>query len=508
MSKRAGRIRKSNLIENGLRIFVGNTALALVLLTRCTSEHVRVSDGRVEAPIEEAAGVRSEQVTEAARKLTSTESPNALTLDDLYALSVDRTERLAIRQETVIQAEAKKSQAIGAWIPSLSYRETRNATIPDHAEKDREQRQRSQAAAIALGNPALWPSSSASSSSLPPNLGPGRKLVLHVPIFTGLNEVSGITGSNALIAQRRLELNHDASRLYLELAQAYYNVLLLEQSLRTKREVLDLSKQTTAQLERFVALGKVRRTDLLSARSSLARTEAEVESIRDSLARARDTLGSLAGVPAEVSIAPHAELAPPSVRREQAEQIADARADVEAARAGLDVSKAGLTAARGDFLPSFYIDGYYSLPRHNTPRNKDIFAQFTFQVPLFSGGSSVAGLKKAESEQRQAELILSQLRRQALLEIREAFDAWGASQTQIAAYKKALEAAELNYAAQSDYYNRRLGTILDLLNSLGTLAQARDEYSRAVLQEKLNRIWLGVAVGELPAKKARQNVTD
>lgn len=508
MVKRRGHRGRFVFIEDCLRVFFRNTGLGLLFcFSACTSEFVKVADGIVEAPIEEAAGVRSDQVSEASRKLSSPESP-PLTLDDLYALSVDRTERLAIRQETVIQAEAKKNQAIGAWIPSLSYRETRNATVPDHSDKDREARQRSQVAALALGNPALWPSASASGSSLPPNLGPGRKLVLHIPIFTGLNEVAGISGSSALIVQRRLELNHDASRLYLELAQAYYNVLLLEQSMRTKREVLDLSRQTVSQLERFVALGKVRRTDLLTARASLARTEAEVESIRDTLSRARDTLGSIAGVPAEVSIAPHSELAAPPVRREQAEEIADARADVEAARAGLDVSKAGLTAARGEFLPSFYVDGYYSLPRHNTPRNRDIFAQFTFQVPLFSGGSSVAGLKKAESEQRQAELILSQLRRQALLEIREAFDAWTASQTQIAAYKKALEAAELNFAAQSDYYNRRLGTILDLLNSLGTLAQARDEHSRAVLQEKLNRIWLGVAVGELPVKKGRKNVTD
>lgn len=452
--------------------------------------------------------MRSQDVTEAAQKLSASESSNAMTLDDLYALSVDRTERLAIRQETVIQAEAKKGQAIGAWIPSLSYRETRSSTIPDHSERDREQRQRSQVAALALGNPALWPSTSSGSSALPPSLAPGRKLVLHIPIFTGLNEVAGISGANALILQRRLELNHDAGRLYLELAQAYYNVLLLEQSMRTKREVLDLSRQTVAQLERFVALGKARRTDLLSARASFSRMEAEVELLRDTLSRARDSLASLAGVPADVTIAPHTEIAPPSATRDQAEEIADARADVEAARAGLDVSKAGLTAAKGDFLPSFYVDGYYSLPRHNTARNKDIFAQFTFQVPLFSGGSSVAGLEKAESERRQAELIHAQLRRHALLEIRESFDAWNASRTQIIAYRKALQAAELNYAAQSDYYNRRLGTILDLLSSLSTLAQARDEHSRALLQEKLNRIWLGVATGELPVRKRNKHVPD
>lgn len=475
---------------------------AALFCAACTSDYVRLADGKAEAPIEEATGVQSRSIGEAARKLAGSE---AMTLDDLYAVAVDRTERLAIRQEGVIQAESQKNQALGAWIPSLSYRETRNATVPDHSDKDRQHRLRSQAAALALGNPALWPSTS-SSASLPPNLGPGRKLVLHVPIFTGLNEISGISAANALVLQRRLELNHDASRMYLEIAQAYYNVLLLEQSMKTREEMLRVSLQTVQQLERFVALGRVKRTDLLSARASLARTEAELESVRDSHTRARDALAALSGAPPDVRLTP-ADLPPPSVAREQAEEIADARADVEAARAGFDVSKAGVLAAKGEFLPSFYVDGYYSLPRRNTARNRDIYAQFTFQVPLFNGGTSIAGLKKAESEQRQAELILSQLRRNALTEIRESFDAWSASRVRITAYKKALDAAELNYAAQADYYARRLGTILDLLSSLTSLAQAKDEYSRATLEEKLNRVWVGVAVGEIP-RRGKSNVSD
>ena len=472
-------------------------------LYSCTSEAIKVGDGEIEKPLQDVAGVRREDLASAQSKLDA-QGPGSpgLTLPDLYALAVDRTERLAIKQEKVIQAESDRNRAVGSWIPSLSFRETRLGTLPDHKDEDRERRQRNQLAAIALNNPAL--ATTTTSSSLPPNLSTGRRLVLHVPIFTGLKEYAGIEGSRALIDQRKYELLHDAGRLYLELAQDFYNVLVLERSLKTRTELLSLSRQNVDQLDRFVALGRVKRTEALQARSTVARLEADVQAVQDNLTRSREALSLSSGVRPDALFADAEPMPAPSLSRLQAEDIAESRADVMAARATLEVSKASLTQAQGEFAPSFYVDGYYNLPRHNVPRNRDIIAQFTFEFPIFSGGSSIAGITKAESEKRTAQLTYDLLKRQALLEIRQAFDAWESSRLQIAAYKKALDAAELNYGAQLDYYNRRLGTIVDLLAALTTLASARDDYQKALLQERLNRVWVGVATGELPVRRKNQ----
>jgi outer membrane protein len=149
-------------------------------LYSCTSEAIKVGDGEIEKPLQDVAGVRREDLASAQSKLDA-QGPGSpgLTLPDLYALAVDRTERLAIKQEKVIQAESDRNRAVGSWIPSLSFRETRLGTLPDHKDEDRERRQRNQLAAIALNNPAL--ATTTTSSSLPPNLSTGRRLVLHVP---------------------------------------------------------------------------------------------------------------------------------------------------------------------------------------------------------------------------------------------------------------------------------------------------------------------------------------
>ncbi len=475
----------------------------LAVFLGCTSEAVKVGDGVVEKPLADVSGVKSEDIRAAESKLLTSGSPDpqGLTLNDLYALSVDRTERLAIKQEKVIQAEADRNRALGSWIPSLSFRETRAGTLPDHREKDREDTRIRTLESIALNNP--YPILSQPSTTLAPGYATGRRLVVHIPIFTGLKEYSGVQGAKPLIEQRSRELEHDAGRFYLELAQEFYNVLVLEKSLKTRTEQLQLSRQNVDQLDRFVALGRVKRTEALQARATLSRLEADLQSVRDNLKRSRETLAAATGVPASVNLADVFNLTEPSVTRDQAVDIAESRADVMAAKAGLEVSKASLTAATGEFLPNFYIDGYYNLPRHNVPRNRDIVGQFTFEIPIFNGGTSVADIEKAQSQKREAQLLYDQLKRQAVLEIREAYDAWESSRAQTIAYKKALDAAELNYAAQLDYYNRRLGTIVDLLAALTTLSSSRDDYERASLQEKLNRIWLGVAVGELPARPAR-----
>jgi len=488
-------------------------------LWACTSEPVKVGENTVEKPLENATGVRTEDVAAAEKKTRSSlpgsqpgmedvkESENrpTLSLDEIYALAVKHTERLAIRQESVIQAEADKNRAIGSWIPSLAYRNLNANTIPNNSTKIREAQQKQTAEAILLNQPRLAPGASGS-VSFPPNFSNGSSLVLHVPIFTGLNEYAGISAAGPLVRQRQSELFHDAGRFYLAVAQSYFTVLQFESAVKSQEEILRVSNQNILQLERFVNLGRSRRTDLTSARANLAQTEAALQATRDNLLSNREGLATLTGTNPGLALKPDLDLPEPSVKREQAEAIADSRADVDAARSNLEVAKAALTQAWGGNLPSVFLDGYYGLPGKGIYKN-EIYAQLTFQFPIFSGGTVMAGIKKAESEKRQAQLGYDQTRKQAILEIRQAHDAWTTSQAEVSAYKRALDAAKLNYAFQSDYFAKRLVTILDLLTSLTSLAQAQDNYDRAVLQTKLNRVWLGVAVGELPRRESARTTT-
>ena len=208
------------------KFLIGTIAFLLLVLLApgCkTSEPVVPADGMVEPALEAVAGINDEAYQKAAQKAFVNPEPDKplkdqaeLTLDDVYAIAVEKTERLAIGQEKVIQAEAQKNRAAASWIPTLSWQYSRFYTIPDHSEKDRKRREEQRLAAIALNNPALWPVDEGSTGSLPANLGPGSRLVLHVPIISGLNEYGNIKTGKTIVRVRKYELAHDAARMYLE----------------------------------------------------------------------------------------------------------------------------------------------------------------------------------------------------------------------------------------------------------------------------------------------------
>ena len=483
----------------------------LFLLFQCrTSEPLKREDNTIEPDLEKVTGV-TQAVFDASRaKLdsladTTSAQPekvaNGLTLNDIYNLAVEKTERMAIGQEKIIQAQAKKNQAYGSWVPSLSYRYSRFQSIPDHSRIDKKHREQQKIAAIALNNPSLWPEETSSGSSLPANLAPGSRLVVHVPILTGLNEYTAIQSGQGKIDMARFDFEHDAGQFYLELAQVYFRIIQLENELQSANEAIVLAQKTRNNLQYNVKIGKNTKADLQIALAELARNEAELKNTQELLSRSKKDLVYLSGLEENSILADQEILPEMDFDLANIDQLVLTRADVKAATMNLQLAKTELKTAWGGFLPDVYLDGYYSLPQKNVPRNKDILAIFSIQFPIFSGGVTRARIQESESRVRMAKLELSQIKRKAFGEIQQANDAWTSSKQAIVAYKKALQAAEVNYRLQVSYHNRRLSTVLELLNSLSLLSRAKIDYNRSVLQEKLNRVWLGVATRKLPQKK-------
>jgi len=159
--------------------------LVPLLLAGCAGPLVRVGDGVVEAPLEEVTGVDTAAVTRAKDK-------NPVGLWDAYALAVERTERLAVEYEDVEQSRAHAEEAIGSYLPQLSLKGTKGYQ-----------------------------------QSVPGVSPPVQMLFLnvHQPLITGLNELAALKGATHERWMRISLLRHDAGRLLLDVARAYYTVI-------------------------------------------------------------------------------------------------------------------------------------------------------------------------------------------------------------------------------------------------------------------------------------------
>jgi outer membrane protein len=100
-------------------------------------------------------------------------------------------------------------------------------------------------------------------------------------------------------------------------------------------------------------------------------------------------------------------------------------------------------------------------------------ATLTVNVPLFDGLNNVGQLAQARSQANGAELKLSEVKRKALLEIRNAYSKWLSSRLKVEAFDLAAKASEKNYKLQVEDFQKSLVSNLDVLQALEDLQVAR-----------------------------------
>lgn len=408
----------------------------------------------------EASGVTRTDAAEALKK-------TALSLYDAYALAVVRTETLAIQGEGVVQAEAKKRQALGVFLPKVYLRAAK--ALPDNSD-----------------NP---PSSTST----------GVNLYARQPITTGLQEWSQLKAASSEIKTARYRLANGAGLLLLDVASSYYRVLHIEKSLENSMQILDHYKQILIELNRRVAVGKSRRSEVLRTNTEMYKVEASVKALQDDLSRSRLDFAFVTGALPGSRLGGPDMLPDALIKQENIKALAAGRWDVKAASEEVEAAKSRLCAAWGGHLPSLYLEGTYRIYQEHRA-GRDYYGAIGAELPLFGGGIPAAQVKVAESLKRQAELTMEQTLRAAEKDIAAALQRWEFSGREVEAYRKALRSAEENYRVTSDEYRMNLVTILDVLTSLNLMQSAKDDYEGAVLQHALDRLLLGVAVNELPGK--------
>ncbi len=423
------------------------------------------ADNDIKKMIAEASGITDEDASAALKK-------KELALFDVYALAVKNTERLLIEGENSAQAEYRRTQAFGAFLPKVYLRG--NKYFPGNDSKYSSSSQRA--------NISLY----------------GRQ-----PIMTGLNEWSGFKGSLSDIKIKKYKLHDNAVQLLLNVSSNFYNIIQIEKSLITNEEILNLYRLTINELNRRAAIGRSRQSEVQRTNSELYKLEAVIKALRNDLTHAKLILKTLSNIESDVELIEGGNLQNPVYKMNELKPLVDSRWDVKIAAEELELAKTNVTAAYGGHFPTVYIDATYLLYQEKMPvgssvsKTRDYYFSLGVEIPLFNGGITFAKVKEAESIKRQAGLNLANTVRLAELNIIDAYQSWESSMNEVEAFKKALLSAEENYNTVKNEYRLNLVTILDVISSLKSYQSARDDYERTVLQHKFNRIRLGIATNEL-----------
>lgn len=440
----------------------------LIGLSGCAEAPIQVGNDKVEKPLEQVTGITSDD-------FQKTEQKSSLNLWDVYNLSVKHTEDLAAKYENIIQSDAQSAQAVASVLPQIAINEKKNWNSTGYI----------------FGSP----------NTIVGPLDNSIYLSGTETILTGLNQVAAIQGAQAQVDQNHHLFQQEARNLLLSVAKSFYAELQAKDNLTSKQEIQNLTQQVLKQEQQWRAIGRSRDSDVLSVEAQLAQLAGDIENAQNQLIQARENLVVLAGLkPGQPLLSEETAVAPPGTL-EDAEARTDTRSDVLAAKASVDIADAQLLQAHGQHLPSLSFQGLYYLQDDGGGSTPDWSLQLVASMPLFDGGNAFAQENAAGSKKRQAELQYSLTRRQALEDIREAYQSLTSSLVQVDAYNKALDAAQKEYDAVEHDRRLALNTELDVLNALTSLATAKNNYSQAKYQALYNWVWLGEATGDLPKTK-------
>jgi outer membrane protein len=437
----------------------------LLSLSGCAGAPVKIGDNKVEKSLRDVTGLTTDDVEKAAQKTT-------MNLMDVYALAVKHTETLATAVENVEQARAQNRQAIGAWLPQIQ-----------------------------LNDSKIWQSNNyifgGQTSSFQPA---DNSLFLSgaETILSGLTQVAAIQGAGANIDFQNYNLQNQSRILLLNVANAFYNVLALEESLQALESSRDLNTKTLEVEQQWQRMGRSRTADVSNTQAQLAQVLADLESDKNQLVQAQEALATLANIKPDQSLASEEAYSSPAYQVEDAQAKVEQRPDVKAAKTNIDVADAFLLQAHGAHLPSLAFQGQYYLQKDGGSPTNDWNVQLVASLPIFEGGQIFALEDEAASKKRQAEMQFSLIRRTAVDDIRQAFKSLVESIGETDAYQKAEQAYEQAYQDVMHDYKLNLTTNLELLQTMTALENTKINYIKAKYQTLYDQVWLGVATAELP----------
>lgn len=387
----------------------------------------------------------------------STSSMRAITMGGTCSLALARSEELAAAAEGVAQLDAAERQLAAGFRPSFDF----NAALTKQQNSDAASRGYFSAA---------------------------------YNLYSGMRDYVSVKAASSRSGAARLDLERARQRLYLSAAQAYLNLLAAQREAVIRAGQLAVTARRIAELETRAAIGRSRRSEVVSARSQLAQDKAGYLAALSDERLAQQALRFMTGL--------EEDLAPAEIARRDGAPLADylalvrSRPDVEARR--LAAQSYGYLAELQErvALPTLDLAANYFVLRDPMPAPESRWDAGAFlRVPLYTGGALKAGRDAAYAARRAAGLALDLALRQALSEVRSAHDELGYALRQEQTLAEALVLAEENARYQAEDYRLGLVNNLEVLAALNTAQQTRLALSQAQAGACLALIRLETAAG-------------
>ncbi|MBI4971082.1 MAG: TolC family protein [Candidatus Omnitrophica bacterium] len=402
---------------------------------------------------------------------------STLTLEACYQLALKRMETVAITKEQIEEAKAQFFKATGTFIGSgdfISQEEFQDGSGPGGAGGQTN-----------------------ATTTFAAERRRTRQFTFEQPVFQGFKSLGAVTGAGALTNQKKNDWIRSKQTLFQDVSGTFYTIAGLKKDIEIIEGIRTLFQERINELNEREQIGRSRASEVVNAVSRLKALEADLAKSRGNLQVARALMEFLTGTTLDTTRFKEENLEL-DLDRDPNEYLAaaDKRPDVIAAKHAVTVAWDAIIVAQSGLWPTFNLttDQYQRREGFQSGINWD--ALVVFDVPLYRGGETLGAIKEAISKWKQAKLKHSQIQRQAVLEIKQAYEDWHSTYEQYKSFDEAVQSTTEDFKLQKQDYTRSLVSNLDVLDALERLNSNQRDANRVYYTMKQNYWKLRVAMGE------------
>ena len=408
-------------------------------------------------------------------------------LEDLYRIALERSEKIKISGEEVYVSESGKDKALSALLPKFS-------AFWDYTRYT-EQKFFTQAVTPFVIQPQYsitW----------------GLRLDQSVSLSG--REITAFKIAQKNIEKSKYDLRAMREKYLFEVSSAYYDVLRAKSAVEiAKTSVERLAKHRDAAATRL-KVGEVTKTALLRAQAELSGAQSELVKAENNLKLAMAILARLAGLSDDYElkeVAGSADLGilPPdyggSTVAHLREIALSERAELKAVELQKKIADDQVKYAQGTYWPTLSIEGVYSRLK-NEPSSpffidETIYGALNLNFTFFEGGLRKAEVRESEARQRQAGLALEDLKKDITIEVENAYLDFMTQKGVLKSLEDQLTFAKDNYDAVSKQFEFGLADSIEVMDANTLLVTAEKQLANAKYDYQLSILRVESASGTL-----------
>ncbi len=418
------------------------------------------------------------------------------TLDDLYAIALERSERVKISEEDLAIARTGKDKAVSALLPKVS----------------------------GLGNYTGYKDQKISDtgSLTQPDEASAWSLRLDQSVSMSGREITAYKAAKDNIRKTDLDLFAVKEQYILSVTNAYYDVLKASRLVEIQRQNVErLTKHRDAASIRL-KIGEVTKTAVLRAEAELSGARSDLVKAQNLLKFTKAVLKRIVGLEDEFDIVDthkggaaglkdisEGNTDPvigncPGLELECLRRVAHAeRAEVKSSGIQKDIASSQVAIARGSYWPTLAVEGVFA-QRKETPETSglvrdNLYGGVRIVFPFFEGGLRAAEVREAESKKRQTDYAYEDLKKTVTVEVESSYLDFVTQKGILRSLEDQWVFADDNYKAVSKQFEFGLAQSVDVMDANTLLVTAERQLIDALYQYQQAVVRLKRSTGTLLA---------